>query len=406
MFSSLKIRNFRLLLGAQIISNIGIWMQRIAQDWLVLTLTDHSPVALGIASALQFAPFLLFSLWAGAVADRVDKRRLVLVTQTLICLQSLVLGLLVVTGSVQLWQVFLFCLIFGFLDVFESPARSALLVEIVGKEKVASATALNSSTSTMAALVGPAIAGYAIAGFGIGWLFLIDAMSTSAVVVGLMLMNPSKLFRAAIASENKKQIRAGLFYISKNLNLIAVMILILVVGSLAIHFAISLGIAAVKVFHVGAAEYGLMASFLAVGSFVGVFVAARLGARKAPEMTRLLLSIFIFGLGELVVAFMPTYLAFCIVLVPVSCIGTVLLTTALSFVQIVTLPEMLGRVMAFYFLMLVGGNTLTSPILGWLASVFGGRSLFIVGGVASICAAGICAITLSRKRKVEIAVGT
>jgi MFS family permease len=402
MFSSLRIRNYRLYFSGQVLSTIGTWMQRIAQDWLVLTLSGNSPVALGVAVTLQFLPTLLFSLWAGLLADRVDKRRLLIIIQSLNGLQALVLGVLNVTGVVQLWQVYLLCLALGFLGSVEQPTRLSFVSEMVGQKQIPNATALNASVFNLARLIGPAIAGYAITWVGTGWLFLLNAVSTVAVIIGLVLMDPGRLFRGPAVRRAKGQVRAGLKYVLGRPDLTTVMILVLVVSTVAINFFISLAIIAVKVFHTQADGYGLLSTALAIGTLAGALMAARRGARGRPRLRALLLSAAGLGIFELVAALMPTYLAFGIALVPVGYFGMTFVNTANSLVQTSVTPQMRGRVMGLYTLVLIGGNPVAGPMVGWLADTLGGRSPFVVGGIVSVCAAVICAAILLHKGGVKL----
>ena len=213
MFASLKVRNYRLFFTGQVISNIGTWMQRIAQDWLVFTLSGNNPIALGIAVALQFTPTLFLSLWAGVLADRVDKRRLLITIQIIACSQAVILGLLDLTGLAALWQVYVLCFTLGVTAALEIPTRQSFVAEMVGRDQVTNAVALNSSIFNMARIVGPAIAGFAITWIGTGWLFIANALSTVAVIAGLILMNPDKLFRVAAVPREKGQLVEGLRYV-------------------------------------------------------------------------------------------------------------------------------------------------------------------------------------------------
>ncbi|NKQ55202.1 MFS transporter [Amycolatopsis sp. K13G38] len=397
MFASLRVRNYRLFFSGQVISNIGTWMQRIAQDWLVFELSGNNPLALGIAVALQFTPTVLLSLWAGVLADRVDKRKLCIFIQSGIGLQALVLGMLNVTGIVALWQVYVLCFILGIFSALDVPARQSFVAEMVGRKQIPNAVALNSSVFNMARIVGPAIAGFAITWVGTGWMFLANAVSTLAVITGLLLMNPDKLFRGPAVVRAKGQLREGLAYVRGRSDLVTVMVLVFFVSTFGITFFTSLAIVAGNVFGTQADGYGLLSTLLAVGTFTGSLMAARRGVKGKPRVRLLLVAAFGLGAVEFVAAFMPTYFAFGIALIPLGFATITFLNTANSLVQTAVSPEMRGRVMGLYVLVLIGGNPIGGPMVGWMADVFGGRSPFVIGGAISAIAALVCAVVLARR---------
>ncbi|QWF81692.1 Enterobactin exporter EntS [Amycolatopsis sp. CA-230715] len=402
MFSSLRVRNYRLFFSGQVISNIGTWMQRIAQDWLVFSLSGNNPVALGVAVALQFTPILLLSLWAGVLADRVDKRRLLILIQSLTCVQAVALGLLDITGAVELWHVYLLCFALGTCAALEVPTRQSFVAEMVGRDQVANAVALNSSIFNMARIVGPAIAGFAITLVGTGWLFLANAASTIAVITGLALMNPDKLFRGPGIARAKGQLREGLRYVRGRSDLMTVMVLVFFVSTFGITFFTSLAVVAGNVFHTAADGYGLLSTMLAIGTFTGALMAARRGVKGRPRVRLLLVAAGGLGVLEFATAFMPTYLAFGLALIPLGYATITFLNTANAIVQTAVSPEMRGRVMGLYVLVLVGGNPIGGPMTGWMADAFGGRSPFIIGGALSAVAALVCAVVLVRRGGVSL----
>lgn len=399
MFSSLRIRNYRLFLSGQVISNIGTWMQRVAQDWLVLELSGYDPVALGIAVSLQFLPTPLLSLSAGVLADRVDKRKLLIVIQVVMAAQAAMLGLLDVSGAAELWNVYLLCFVLGTVRAFEVPTRQSFVGEMVGPEQVPNAVPLNSSVFNMARIVGPAFAGFVITWVGTGWLFLGNAVSILGVIIGLALINPDKLFRTEFPRKSKRQLREGMRYVREQQDLLVVMMLIFFVSSFGMTFFASLAIVAGNVFETEADGYGLLYTLLAVGTFIGAMMAARRGSRSKPTLRLLLGSAFALGALELGTAFMPTFVAFAIALVPLGYATITFLNTANSFVQTSSSTEMRGRVMGLYVFVMIGGKSLGGPMTGWLADVFGGRSPFVIGGLIAMLAAVICAMLVLRKRR-------
>lgn len=402
MFGSLRVRNYRLFASGQAVSNTGTWMQRIAQDWLVLELSGYNPVALGIAASLQFLPTMFLTLWAGVLADRVDKRRLLIGVQVGMATSALVLGLLDVTGIVQLWQVYLLCLVFGVFTAFDPPVRQSFVGEMVGKEHLANAVALNSSTFNLARIVGPAIAGVMIIWTGTGWVFLVNALSTVAVIVGLIRMNPSELHRSPASPSRRGQLREGLRYVRGRPDIIAVLVLVFCVSTFAFTFFTTLAIAAANVFHREADGYGLLSTLLAVGSFSGALLAVRRSTRRKPGLALLVGAGFVFGLFEILVGVMPTYTAFGIALIPCGLAMMTFMNTANSTLQLSVAPEMRGRVMALYMLVFIGGNPVGAPMTGWLAAEFGGRSPFIVGGVIAAVSTAVCGWILARRGGIQV----
>jgi MFS family permease len=403
MLAALKVRNFRLFASGQVISNVGTWMQRIAQDWLVLELSGYDPVALGVAASLQFLPTIMLTLWAGVLADRLDKRKLLIAVQSGMALCALVLGLLDVTGLVQLWQVYLLCFVLGMFTAVDPPVRQAFVGEMVGREFLTNAVALNSSTFNLARIVGPAIAGVMIIWAGTGWVFLVNALSTVAVLVGLYRMNPAELQRAPVTEPRRRgQLREGLRYVRGRPDIVAVLVLVFLVSTFAFTFFTTLAVAAANVFHREADGYGLLSTMLAVGSFAGALLAVRRSTRRRPGMRLLVLSALAFGVLEVATGLMPTYLVFGLALIPTGLAMMTFMNTANSTIQLATAPEMRGRVMALYMLVFVGGNPVGAPMTGWLAAEFGGRSPFVVGGVIAALSAIACGVVLARRGGVQL----
>lgn len=402
MFSSLRVRNYRLFASGQVISNVGTWMQRIAQDWLVLELSGYNPVALGIAAALQFMPTLLLTLWAGVLADRLDKRKLLILVQSGMAVSALVLGVLDVTGLVALWQVYLLCFVLGVFTAIDPPVRQAFVAEMVGRDQLTNAVALNSSSFNLARVVGPAIAGVMIILVGTGWVFLINAISTVAVIMQLIRMNPAELQRGKAMPRRRGQLREGLRYVRGRPDVLTVMVLMFCVSTFAITFFATLAIAAANVFHRQADGYGLLSTLLAVGTLGGALLAARRSTRRRPGPGLLIGAAFAFGVLEIVAGLMPTFLTFGLALIPVGIAMMTFMTTANTTVQLAVAPEMRGRVMGLYMLVFLGGNPIGGPMTGWLAAEFGGRSPFILGGAVAALAAATCGVVLLRRGGIQL----
>ncbi|MDQ3405885.1 MAG: MFS transporter [Actinomycetota bacterium] len=397
MFSSLRVRNYRLFASGQVISNVGTWMQRIAQDWLVLVLTDHNPVALGIAAALQFLPTVMLSLWAGVLADRLDKRKLLIALQTGLAMCALVLGILDVTGLVQVWHVYLLCFVLGAFSAVEVPVRQSFVGEIVGRGQLANAVALNSTSFNLARIVGPAIAGGLIVLIGTGWLFLGNAVLTVAVIIGLLRMNLAELHRVPKVARGKGQLVEGLRYVRKRPDIMTVMVLVFFVSTFGMTFFVTLAVVAANVFHRNADGYGMLSTTLAIGTLAGALWAARRSSKGRPRTRLLLGAAFVFGVLEIVVGLMPTYTSFAIALIPVGFAVMTFMTTANATVQLAVAPEMRGRVMGLYMLVFVGGNPIGAPMTGWMADQWGGRSPFLIGGAIAALAAVTCGVILIRR---------
>jgi MFS family permease len=399
MFRSLAVRNYRLFASGQVVSLTGTWMQRVAQDWLVLELSESGAV-LGLVLALQFGPTLLFSLWGGVLADRYDKRRLLIVTQALMAAQALVLGLLVVGGAVQLWHVCLLAALLGTVSALDVPVRQSFVVEMVGRRDVTNAVGLNSATFNSARIVGPAAAGVMINWVGTGSVFLINAASTIAVIAGLVAMRGDELHRATRLGRAKGQLREGLRYVRGRADLVATMILVFVIGTFGLNFQLTAALMARDVFGRGAGSYGLLSAMLAVGSLVGALLSTRRTAR--PRQRFLLAAALGFGLLEVGVGLMPSYLAVAIALVPTGAVALSFTIAANSSVQLGVDEMMRGRVMALYLLCFMGGTPFGAPAVGAVSDAFGPRVGLIASG--SICALATVGLGLVIARRRGIAV--
>ncbi len=380
MFRSLAIRNYRLFATGQLVSLTGTWMQNVAQDWLVLDLTHRSGTALGVTTALQFLPLLLFGLWGGVYADRHNKRRVVIGTQAVQGALALSLGTLVVTGVVQTWMVFVFAFALGLTNVFDLPARQAFVVEMVGPDDVTNAVGLNSATFNSARILGPAIAGLMIAHGGTAPVFFLNAASYLAVIYGLTLMREEELFAGRRVERAKGQLRAGLRYVRGRRDLLLPIVMAGVIGMVGLNFQITLALMARNQFHRGAGTYGALSALLAGGSLVGALLTAR---RERPTQRVLVASALAFGILETALGLMPNIVLFSILLVPTGFAVISFSSTALSTVQVGAGAAMRGRVLSLYMLVFIGGTPFGAPVIGWLGQHVGPRSTLVVGGLAS-----------------------
>ncbi|MEV7378139.1 MFS transporter [Streptomyces lydicus] len=391
-FSSLRIRNYRLFATGQMVSNTGTWMQRIAQDWLVLSLTGSS-AAVGITTALQFLPMLLFGLYGGVIADRFPKRKLLLLTQSAMGLTGLALAGLTLSGQVQVWHVYLVALLLGLATVVDNPARQAFVSEMVGQDDLRNAVSLNSANFQSARLIGPAVAGVLITAFGSGWAFLFNGLSFIAPLTGLLMMRTVELHKVDRVPRSKGQLREGLRYVSQRPDLIWPIVLVGFIGTFGFNFPIWLTAFVYHVFHQGAGTYALFNGLMAAGSLIG----ALLAARRAGSRLRLLVgAAMLFGALEITAALAPSFWIFAALLAPIGMVGLTINVTANSSVQMATDPLMRGRVMSLFMMVFMGGTPLGAPVVGWVTDAFGARIGFLAGGVISLTAAGLIGLVLAR----------
>jgi MFS family permease len=383
-FRSLAIYNYRVWAGGAVISNIGTWMQRVAQDWLVLTqLTHKNATAVGVVMAFQFGPQLLFLPLTGYAADHLDRRKLLLATQGALGGLALGLGLLTVTGVVQLWHVYGFAFLLGTVTAFDSPARQTFVSELVGEADLGNAVALNSTSFNAARMVGPAFAGILISTVGTGWVFIVNAVSFIAVLFSLSFLRVDELHRNERAMRMKGSFMEGVRYVWARPDLKATLFMLLVIGTFGLNFPIFISTMSVTVFRAGVKEYSFLTSVMAIGSVAGALLAAR---RTKPQVVLLVLGAAAFGVGVAVAAAMPNYLLFGAALVLVGLAAQTFTTTSNSVVQLTTEPAMRGRVMAILLTIVMGGTPIGAPIVGWVADTFGPRWALGVGAAAGVVA--------------------
>jgi MFS family permease len=398
-FTSLEIRNYRVWAAGALVSNIGTWMGRVGQDWLVLTvLTAGSATALGVVTGLQFLPFLLLAPWAGLIADRFPKRRTLLATQAMLAVSSLVLGVLAVTGTAQLWHVYAIALLQGITTAIDNPTRQAFVSEMVPSEKLANAVALNSASFNLGRLIGPGVAGVVIALWGTGEALLLNTGTFVFVIVALLMLRRNEL-RPAPLAKARGGIREGFRYVRDRGDIQLVMLLVFVLGTFGMNFQITMALMATKVFDKGAGEFGLLGSIMAVGSLTAALLSAR---RKTPRLRVLLLSLVGFTVAATVAAAAPTYWTFALALVPVGLTALTALTTANAMVQTRVAPEMRGRVMALYMAIFMGGTPAGAPLIGWISETFGPRWTIGIGALAMALTLVGVSVWLGRSQNVRV----
>lgn len=399
-FASLRFFNYRLWFAGALVSNVGTWMQRIAQDWLVLTvLTDNSGVAVGIVTGLQFLPFLLLGPYAGLVADRVNPRRLLIATQSAAAALGIGLGALVLLGQVELWHVYLFALALGVVSAFDTPVRQTFVTNLVPVGYLANAVGLNSASFNAARLVGPAVAGLVIAGVGTGWVFLINGLTFIATIAVLLAMRVRELKFQERALRQRGQVREGLRYVRRRADIMIILIIMAVVSTFTLNFQLTSALMASTEFGKGPSEYGLLGSILAIGSLAGSLLAAR---RGRPRLRVIVASAAALGLSMMALALMPTYLAFAIACIPVGFAALTLLTTANAWVQTTTAPSMRGRVMALYMMVLMGSTPVGAPIIGAIGEAWGPRWALAVGAIAPLVVAAGAAVWAMRRWDISL----
>lgn len=396
MFRSLRGYNYRVWVGGAFVSNIGTWVQRTAQDWLVLTvLTQHSAAAVGLVMALQFGPQFLLLPWTGFAADHLDQRKLLIATQAAMGVLALALGVLTVSGRVQLWHVYGFAFLFGSAAAFDAPVRQVFVAQLVGDADLGNAVALNSTSFNAARMIGPAIAGLVIAAIGTGWAFLINGASFVAVLVSLLSLRARELHPQPRARRTTGSFTQGFRYVWARGDLEAILIMLFLIGTFGLNFPIFISTMAVSVFHADARGYGLLSSIMAIGTVSGALLSA---GREQPEFPALLVGACLFGIGCALAAIAPGYWFFAAALVLIGVAALTFTNTTNSLMQLSTEPNMRGRVMALRIGVAMGGTPIGAPIVGWVADHMGPRWALGVGAASGFAAAIVALVVLEKSR--------
>ena len=393
MVRALRVRNYRLYASAQLVSLTGTWMQRVAQDWLVLELTNSGTI-LGLLTTLQFGPSILISPLGGVLADRVDKRRLLTVTQTLVSACALILGVLVLTDRIELWHVIVMAASLGVITAIDAPARQSFVVEMVGQDDLPNAVAVNSTIFNLGRVLGPSIAGLMIAAVGTGWAFVANAAGTLAVVGALMAMRVSELRPSPTIAKAKGQLRAAASYIRERPAVWVPMALAAIVGVFGQSLQLTAALLARKVFDLGADAYGLLTTATALGAVTAAVLATR---RSTPKTnSQLLFAAFLFGAAEVLSGVIPSFIGTAFAMALVGFCMVSFATAANAAVQIGIEPSMRGRVMALYLVCTIGGGSIGSPIIGWFAQTFGPRPAIVGAGAIVMISSTLLAVYLAR----------
>lgn len=399
-FSSLSIYNYRMWFIGALIANIGTWMQRIAQDWLVLTeLTDNSGFAVGIVTALQFIPTIFLTPVAGVLTDRFNRRKILIATQTALGLLAAGLGSLVLAGVAELWHVYGFAFMLGIVSALDAPARQVFVSELVPANQLSNAVGLNSASFNAARLIGPGIAGLGIAVVGTGWIFMINAVSFAATIGAMWAMRVADLRVPKASNRSKGHLREGIAYVRHRTDILVIMVTVFVVSALGMNFQLTSAVMAREVFNRGAGEYGLMGSVMAIGSLAGALAAAR---RARPRVRLVITSAFGFGAASGLMAIMPSFLTFSLMSIFVGFFTLTMITAANTAIQLSTDDTVRGRVMSLYLMVFFGSNPVGAPLVGWIAENWGARWSIGVGAIASMAVALIAAIWARKEWGVEV----
>jgi MFS family permease len=394
--------NYRLWFAGALVSNIGTWMQRIAQDWLVLTvLTQDSGVAVGVVTALQFLPFLLLSPYAGVVADRVNQRTMLIVTQGASAVLAFGLGALVLWGDVELWHVYVFAFALGVASAFDTPVRQTFVTNLVPAASLPNAVGLNSASFNAARLVGPAVAGIVIAAVGTGWVFIINGATFLATILALLAMRRAELHFQARTQRRAGQIREGFRYVRRRADILIIMTIMAVVSTLGLNFQLTSALMARVEFGRGPSDYGILGSILAIGSLTGALLAAR---RRRPRLRIIVCAAFAFGVALGALALMPTYESFAIMCIPVGLTSMTLLATSNAWIQTTTAPAMRGRTMALYMMVLMGATPIGAPVVGWIGEHIGPRWAMGVGAIGAVVVSLVAAVWATRYWRIELSI--
>ena len=381
---SFQHRNFRILYPANVMSNIGTWAQRVAQDWLVLELTNNDAAMLGLVTAMQFLPAMLLSLYGGLLADRFSKRKLLILTNTGAGLASVFLGLLVVTESVQLWHVFALALLLGIFTAIDSPIRVSFTSELVGKDDLANAVSLNSANFNVGRLVGPALSGYLIFYFGTGPSFLINTV-TYVFMVSTLLFIRDKDLHITVKPAKENKLAEAFTYVRSRPDLMLVMTVVFFTTTFGLNFQIFIALMATKEFNMGPDQFGALGSMLAVGSLSGALLAARLEQHRTTK--NILRGAAFFGVLLMVCAYIPNPIVFAIMLPIMGATALLTLISANSYVQSNTTNALRGRVIGIYILIFMGGTPIGAPLIGFVAAAIGIRPTIVLCGLVLLIAA-------------------
>jgi MFS family permease len=399
-FSSLRVPNFRLFTFSNVLAMSGTWMQRIAQDWLVLTLT-HSVTAVGITVAMQFTPMLVFGLYGGLIVDRYSKRMLLMLTQGTVGVLATLLAVLALTHTIQVWHVWAIAFVVGLVTVVDNPTRQVFVNELVGPRNLRNAISLNSSVFQLGGLIGPAVAGVLLDAVGAGWAFAINAVTCLITVLTLSALKKSKLVRSTPLPREKGQLRAGLTYIKRKPAILWSIVMVAVLSVFALTTPVILAAFANDTYRVGASGYGLFNTLIAAGALTGGLLSTR---RTGVRLRTVIIMGGLWGLLQAIAALMPNELGFGVTLVALGIANLLFITAANSLVQMSSNIGIRGRVMSVYVLVLLGGQAIGGPMMGWIVATYGPNVGMAISGIVPALAAVIIGIHLARTHQLRIRV--
>lgn len=391
--AALGVRNFRLYVSSQVLTNTCGWAARVAQDWLVLTLTG-SAALVGLTVTLQFVPMLLLGLVGGVVADRYPRRRVLMVTQSVFGLSTLAVGVLALSGHVQAWHVLVAAFVSGLATVFDNPARQAFVHEVAGPQHLRQAISVNSAVFQLGGLVGPAVAGGLISAVGEGWTFLLNAVACLVAVALLAVMRTSELTAAPVVARAKGQLREGLAYVRRTPRILWSVVLVGFVAVTGVNMATVLAAYTDQVFHTDAGGYALLTSMLAVGALTGALLSTR---RRGSRITHLVVLAGVVGVLQLLAAAAPCRPVFVAVLIAMGVATLLYLTGSNTLVQTTVAPHVRGRVMALYVLVLLGAQAVSGTLIGWVCEHLGARAGMVACGVGPLLGAVVVGLALARR---------
>jgi MFS family permease len=392
-FAALSSRSYRIYIGGQSLANLGSWMQSIAQDWLTFSLT-HSSTAVGVTMALQFGPMLLLGMYSGAVADRLPKRRILLITQTLNGIATAAIAVITITGAVRAADVYGFALVSGLVFAFDSPARQAFVTEVVPEGQLRAAISLNAAVFQASRLIGPAIASVLIATAGTGWAFAANAACYLGPTIGLLMLRPADLHPAVVEPQDQGTVASTVRYMRQRPDLLWTIFLVGMLGTFGLNFPIVLTAMAKSAFGGDASMYGVFNIVLGLGSAAGAVLA---GAGTRPKTRAIVITAAVFGILQATAALAPDLPVFLVLLVTMGFVNLVCQAMANASVQLAVDPEIRGRVMGLYMLVFIGGTPIGAPLIGAVTSHFGARTGMLVCGVIPALAAAVTAVAVTRR---------
>ncbi|HMG29358.1 MAG TPA: MFS transporter [Jiangellaceae bacterium] len=394
-----RYRDYRLFWSGMLVSNIGTWMQRVAQDWLVLVTLGGGPVALGITTGLQFLPFLLVAPFGGMLADRLPKRQLLMFTNGFLGTIGVTLGVLVVTDLAQVWHVYVLAFLLGVGTAVDNPARNTFAAELVEPDDLANAVGLNSASFNAARLIGPGVAGLLIAAVGTGPVFLLNAVTFGAPIVMLLIIGKDAIDEPRAVPGRERRVIDGLRYVRSRPDLVMVMAIMFFVGTFGMNFQMTMALMATGVFDKGPSEYGLLGSIMAIGSLTGSLLVARHGA---PRRRVIVAVTVVFALLEILAGLSPAYWVFALSLIPLGMAALTVITTANAYMQTSVDPQMRGRVMALYLMVFMGGTPAGAPLIGWAAEVLGPRWSLLGGGIMTLVGTVLITLVFARRNGIVL----